>query len=249
MLTAPAPRLAYEALAPSVAAAELPVTVTIGPVLAGESPQGPVELSTFGLIGYRQVLPGALTEVWDGGAKRWLPEGGVVAATQLAYRPDQPDPWYGVVVAAGGTDASGNPQYAKAVGGYPSYTFRALFVSRTGEAFLTGPSEAVVFAGVADRNLMVLGPGEGERPDEATEARLLLKNTGRQVIGGLVVHRDSPGAEVTLSNSAGASVVLRADGSIELRPASGRTVVIAGDLDAEHVVYRPAGGGVKKALV
>lgn len=249
MLTAPAPQLAYEALGPSVAAAELPVTVTVGPVLAEESPQGPAELSTFGLIGYRQVLPGALAEVWDADTSRWLPEGEVAAATQLAYLPEQPDPWQGIVVAAGGTDAYGDPQFAKAVGGYPSYSFHALFISRAGEVFLSGPSEAVTFAGVADRNLMVLGPGEGEEPDEATEARLLLKNTGLQVIGGLVVRRESPGAEVTLSNSAGASVVLRPDGSIELRPASGRTVVVAGDLDAERVVYRPAGGGTKRALV
>jgi len=249
MLTAPAPRLAYEALGPSVAAAELPMTVTVGPVVADGSPQGPVELSKAGLIGYRQVLPGAFTEVWDADQKIWLPEGELAGATQLAYLPELPDPWLGIVVAAGGTDMFGNPQFAKAVGGYPSYSFRALFISHAGEAYLSGPSEAVAFAGVADRNLMVLGPGEGETPDEATEARLLLKNTGLQVIGGLVVHRDSPGAEVTLSNSAGASVVLRPDGSIELRPASGRTVLVAGDLEVEHVVYRPAGGGVKKALV
>jgi hypothetical protein len=249
MLTAPPPQLAYEALAPSVAAVELPVNVTVGPVLAEGLPQGPVELGTFGLLGYRQLLPGALAEVWDANQKVWLPEGEVAGTTQLAYLPEQPDPWQGTVVAGGGTDAFGNAQFGKAVGGYPSYTFRALFISHAGEAFLTGPSAEVTFAGVADRNLMVLGPGEGEKPDEATEARLLLKNTGLQVIGGLMVRRDSPGAEVELSNSAGASVVLRPDGSIELRPASGRTVVVAGDLDTEHIVYRPVGGGVKKSLV
>jgi hypothetical protein len=249
MLTAPAPQLAYEALAPAVAAVELPVTVTVGPVLADGLPQGPVELGTFGLLGYRQVMPGALAEVWDADQKRWLPEGEATGTTQLAYLPEQPDPWLGMVVAGGGIDAFGNPQFGKAVGGYPSYTFRALFISHAGEVFLTGPSASVTFAGVADRNLMVLGPGDGEQPEDATEARLLLKNTGLQVIGGLVVRRDSPGAEVTLSNSAGASVVLRPDGSIELRPASGRTLVVAADLETEHVVYRPAAGGPKRTLV
>jgi len=43
--------------------------------------------------------------------------------------------------------------------------------------------------------------------------------------------------------------VLWPDGSVELRPAPGRTVVVAGDLETEHVVYRPGGGGAKKTLV
>ena len=66
------------------------------------------------------------------------------------------------------------------------------------------------------------------------------------MIGGLRSHRSSPGAEVTLSNAAGASVVLRPDGSIELRPAA-RPLrsLVAGDLETERITYLPAGGGPK----
>ena len=249
MLTVPAPALAYEPLAPSVAAAELPVTVLVGPLLDEGVPQTPVELSRFALVTYRQAVPGALAEVWDDQQKQWLLEGAPVAGSALAFLPDQPSPWQATVVAAGGQDANGASQFAKAAGGFPSYWFRALFSSRAGEVAVSGPSQGVTFGGIADKNLMVLGPGDGEQPDEATEARLLLKSPALQVIGGLVVHRDSPGAQVTLSNAAGAAVVLRPDGSIELSPGPGGTVVVAGDLETDRIVYSPAAGGPKRTLV
>lgn len=248
MLTVPVPQLTYEALAPSVAAIELPLTVTVGPVQLDSAPQTPVELRTFSLVGYRQPSPAGDPEVWDPAAKQWAAEGTAVADTPMAYLPEQSAPWEGTIVAAAGQDTSGQPQFVKAIGGYPSYWFRALFAGGE-EVALSGPSESVTFGGVADRNLLVLGAGEGERPEDATEARLLLKNTARQVIGSLVIRRDSPGAEATLSNAAGASVVLKPDGSIELHPAAGRRVVVAGNLETERVTYRPAAGGVKKTLV
>lgn len=247
MLTVPPPQLTYEALAPSVAALELPVFVTVGPVDQDGVPQTPVELRTYSLITYRHLMPGAMTEVWDDDRKEWLEEGAAVPGSTLAYLAE-PDPWQGVIVGAGGEDVLGRPQFSPGTGGYPAYSFRALFISQD-EVALTGPSAAVSFVPIADRNLMVLGPGDGEKPDNATEARLQLKNPSLQVIGGLVVRRDSPGAEVTLSNAAGAAVVLQADGSIELRPAPGRRVSVTGDLETERVVYRPDGGGAKKTLV
>jgi hypothetical protein len=241
MLTVPLPRLAYEPLAPGVAAAEQPLSVTVGPVLDGPRPQTPVELRTFGLVGYRRSAPGALLDVWDPEGKQWWPEGTAVAAETLAFRDDQPDPWQAVLVAGGGD------RFALGQGGYPAYSFRALFTGAD-ETAISGPSDSVSFGSVADRNLMVLGPGDGEKPESATQARVLLKDTALQVIGGLVVRRDVPGAEVTLSNAAGASVVLRPDGAIELRPAAGRGVTVAGDIETERVVYRPAGGGAKQTL-
>jgi hypothetical protein len=51
-----------------------------------------------------------------------------------------------------------------------------------------------------------------------------------------------------LANSAGAAVILQPDGSIELRPAPGRSVRVTGDLDTERIRYAPAGGGPKTTL-
>jgi hypothetical protein len=247
VITVPAPTLAYDALAPGVAPLELPLTVQVGAVLGDDAVLTPVELTRFELLPYRRLSAGALTEIWDTKQKTWVPEGDPAEADPFAFLADQPVPWQGLVVAAGGTDAAGQPQYAKALGGFPSYTFRAMF-STTDEVAVSASSPAVSFAPVADKNLMVMGPGDGEKPDEATEARVLLKNPALATIGGLVVHRDSPGAEVTLSNAAGASVVLRPDGSIRLRPGPGRSVVVDGDLETGRITYQPGGGGVRVTL-
>jgi hypothetical protein len=53
-------------------------------------------------------------------------------------------------------------------------------------------------------------------------------------------------------NTAGsplASVALLGDGSIRLRPALGRAVIVDGDLEAEHIRYLPIGSSVKQNLV
>lgn len=250
MITVPAPSLAYDALAPGVAARELPLTVGLPDVTDDGAALGPADLTTFGLVGYRQLTAGALREVWTPPAKAWLPDLGPDPATgtPLAFMAGDPRPWQGIVVAAGGTDAFGAPVFAAGVGGYPAYSFAGVFAGKTGDAVLGGSSASVSFGSVADRNLMVIGPADGEKPDNATEARVLLKDPAFTVIGGLVVHRDSPGAQVTLSNAAGASVVLLPDGSVEVRPAAGRSLLVTGDLEADRITYQPAGGGPRQVL-
>ncbi len=211
-------------------------------------------LSTFGFFVYRQVTSSAASEIWNDADKAWQLEGSTPpqaapTPTQFAHEADQPKPWHGIVVAAGGQDANGQPQFSAAVGGYPLYSVRALFSTKDrSELTLSGPSDNVTFASLSDSNLMVLGPGDDEQPDNATQARIMLKNPAMSVIGRVLIERDSPGARVTLDNASGASIVLHPDGHIELRPAAGEQVVIAGDLDVDHITYLPAGGGAKKVL-
>ena len=251
MLTAAPPALAYEG-APGVATLEKPVDVLVGPVDADGTILGPGRLRTFGYFLYRRAGAGTGVEVWDDTGKRWAPagDGGAVPVpAALAYQEGEAALWRGIIVAAGGTDAGGQPQFEKAVAGYPLYSVRAYFVAADGaEAFLTGPSENVAFAGVADRNLVVMGAGDGEEIASATMARFLLRSSSLQDIGGLRVVRDSPGARVTIENAAGASIVLHPDGRIELTPAPGQGVVVNGDLETERLTYRPAGGGGKQVL-
>jgi hypothetical protein len=252
VLTIPAPTLDFEPQAAGVAALELPLTVALGPVTQDGATLAPPDLATSGMVSYRTLTPGSQPEVWAPDLKQWLPEAGDAAVAQpLAFLPEEPQPWQGLVVAAGAVDASGAPVYASSgASGFPTYSFAALFVTHGEEAGLSGNSPPVSFRSVSDRNLMVLGPGDGEKPEQATQARLQLRSTSLATIGGLVIDRDSPGAEVTLSNSAGASVVLRPDGTIELRPAAGRNVVVTGDMETERITYLPAtGGGPKKNLM
>ncbi len=252
MLTVTAPALQYEGVETGIATLERPVDVRVGPVSSDGAILGVEALSTFGFFVYRRSNPGAALDIWDEGEKAWTSELVSVdrAPTQLAYQPDDDAPWQGIIVAAGGRDAAGEPQFEKAVAGYPLYSVRAYFVAADGsEAFLSAPSENVTFASVSDKNLVVMGPGEGEELDAATQARVQLRDPSLQMVGGVRIDRAAPGATVTIENAAGASVVLHPDGRIEITPAVGRRVVVAGDLETEHITYLPAGSSVKQALL
>lgn len=250
-LTVPTPTLAYNALAPGVAPRELPVTVAIAPVTSAGSALDPVSLAEFGLLVLRRVTAAGPSQVWSSTAKAWAPDpgGGYTAlpGEPLVFDPATAAPWTAILIGSAGQDAAGQPQYAKAVGGFPSYSFRAVFTAKDGQQGASAASESLVFGSVSDASLLVVGPPEDQKPEEATELRFQLKSAARVVIGGLEVHRDAPGARVELRNAAGAAVVLRADGSIELSPAPGRNVV-TGDLDAGRVSYLPSGGGLRKSL-
>jgi len=249
-ITIPAPTLTYDGAGAGPAAIEKPLTVLLGPVTLSGSALGPPQLSRFGFSVVRRSAPGSIPEVWDDAGKHWLPDSpaSTAAPVALSYRDGDPAPWSGILVAGGATDAAGAPAFAKAHNGYPHYAIRGTFGTAGGPTVTGPPSPLFTFAGAADRNLMVIGPGPDEKPEQATQTRLLLLNTALQVIGGMVVDRDSPGAVVTVSNAAGANVVLRADGGIELHPAAGHGVVISGDVETERLTYRPAGGGPKRTL-
>ena len=253
MLTVPKPRLSFEASAGGSATLERPVNVAIGPVRDGAKALGPEALDTFGLFAYRRLSSGAGLELWDDGTKAWRPDPGAALApikpVQLAYKAGEPDPWTGIVVAAGGKDGAGRPQFSRATAGYPLYAFRAWFASKDGAATgLSAPSEGVTFVGVADGNLVALGPGDDEKPETATQARLLLKDPGMRVVGQVLIERASPGARITVQNSTGAAITLHPDGRIELAPAPGQPLVVTGDLEVGRVTYQPSGGGGKLTL-
>ena len=251
MLTVPAPTVAYEPVTPGVATLELPLTIAFGPVTSDGRTVEPVELATFGLVVERRLVPWALPETWDPAAGTWVTAPTDVAATPfspVAFLAGEPQPWQAVLVPGSGKDAGGLPVFTKGVAGAPSYGFAGLFVTTDHEAGLGASSPPLSFVAAADRNLVVMGAGEGEKVESATQARLQLRSTGFATIGGLVVERASGGAQVTVSNSGGASVVLLPDGSIELRPAAGRAVEVVGDLETGRITYAPAGGGPKKTL-
>lgn len=255
MLTVTKPALAYEH-SPGAAALERPLTVLVERVSASDEPGralGPAALATFGFFVYRRAQAGAAPELWDTAAKQWIADPGPALAgrapERFAYKQAEAKPWQGILVAAGGKDAGGAPQFAKAQNGYPLYHARAWFTTTGGlQQGLSEPSDNVAFASVSDQNLVAIGAPEDQQPDQATEARVLLRNTALQVIGRLAIDRDWPGATVTIENAAGASVVLRPDGGIEITPGAGERVVIGGDVETERITYRPAGGGPKRVL-
>jgi hypothetical protein len=254
MLTVPTPQLAYEPLAPGVAALEKPLTVTVGPLAQNGSPVGAADLAASELLTFRRVSSGAPVDLWDDASKAWVADPGAQypagAAARLAFDETQPAPWRGLLVAAGTKDAAGNPQFSRAVAGYPAYWFRARFATKSGAAALSDATPTVGFLSVADMSLIALGPPQGQRPDNATEMHVELRDhaPSADTIGGLVITRAWPGAEVSIANAAGAAVVLKPDGSIELRTAPGRAVAVYADIEVGRVTYIPAAGGAPQAL-
>jgi hypothetical protein len=255
MLSVNVPGLGYDAIGPGLAALELPLSVRFDPVLRLEDampplPVGPEQLSASVLLSYRRMTPAANAEVWDQAAGRWAPDAEVRPDGEpLIFQAEEAMPWWGLVVAGGAEDAAGHPRFATAVGGFPHYWFRGRFETDDGETYeevVSAASDVVAFGSVTDRNRIVLGAGDGEKPESATQARLQLKDPGLSVIGGLVVRRSGSSAEVTLSNAAGASVVLLADGGIELRPAAGREVVVDGTLRTGALWFVPEGSTIPK---
>ncbi|MDQ4054028.1 MAG: hypothetical protein M3237_15185 [Actinomycetota bacterium] len=239
-LTVPAPALEFEPVGPGVALLEKPVTLSVGPVLAEGGVLDPVGMETYGFVVLRRFSAGSPSELWDQARRTWVPDPGPdlggAELTQLAYLDAQ---WKGIVVPAGGEDAAGQPQFDTG----PTYSFRAWFESKTGATGLSPATAGIGFVAAGDRNLLVVAPGDGEQADDATEARFALRDTALQEIGSVLIQRDSPGAQITVSNAAGASVVLMADGSIELRPGSGRRVSVLGELEAEGLYQRFGPGG------
>jgi hypothetical protein len=253
MLTVPKPTFQFEPAGSGAAPMEKPVTVLVSAVKDGPAVLGPDKLETFGFFAYRRLASGSGLEVWDEGAKAWKPDPGETLATlepvQLGFKEGEASPWSGIVVAAGGKDGAGNPQYAKARFGYPIYSFRALFSPKDSPGAVLGPpSDNLTFLSISDTNLFLVGPGEDEKPESATESRLILRSASLQTIGQVRIERAAPGARLTIENAAGASVVLHPDGRIELKPASGRAVFISGDLEAQRITYQPGGGGGRITL-
>jgi hypothetical protein len=162
------------------------------------------------------------------------------AGDPLIHRAELAQPWQAIVLGAGG-----KPPISTATAGYPQYSFRVRFDTAHEEVVTESP--VVTFGSVADRNLMVLGPAEGEKPDNATQARIQLRDPALTTIGGLVIARDAGSARVRLSNSAGASIILQPDGSIDLTPAAGMPVLVTGDLETGRLVYTDASGNRKQA--
>jgi hypothetical protein len=240
ILTVPTPALEFEPVGPGVALLEKPVNLSVGPVVAEGAALEPVGMKTYGFVVLRRLASGSPSELWDPTGKTWVPDPGPdlggAELTQLAYLDAQ---WKGIVVPAGGKDAAGQPQFDTG----PTYSFRAWFESKAGAAGLSPATAGIGFVAVGDRNLLVLAPGDGEKADNATEARFALRNTALQEIGSVLIQRDSPGAQITVSNAAGASVVLMPDGAIELRPGPGRRVSVVGELEAEGLYQRIGPGG------
>ena len=140
--------------------------------------------------------------------------------------------------------------YAKAVGGYPVYSLSRR-VRRQGRCRREWAAERQRQLRRRRRSATCSssGPGDGEKPENATQARMLLKDSGMQRHRRADDHAGHPGGAVRVEQRrrrAAWCSTRTARSSCDR--ASGRRVVVAGDLETERIRYLPAGGSVKQTL-
>jgi hypothetical protein len=206
----------------------------------------------------RAAAPGAPTEVWHSGLKRWRPADDLDPARLVGLPLVPPlegdEPWRTVLIAVGQIDATGSSLIASATGGFPQYRVRGLFHARRGstDAVGLGPeSGPLLFASMTTsaRFAARLTPDA----DHATRVQLTLRNAAARPVA--LIELDASGSQPALTlrsfdsvGSPHASMTLEANGDIVLSPASGRRVVITSDLEVERIRYLPASGLPKKTL-
>jgi hypothetical protein len=251
-LAIPAPTLTGE---PAGASPEIekPLAIKL-PALhfADGTSLGDADVTKIGAFIYRRRA--GVDELWDEQAQVCMAAPGeldALASKQplpLQFKSGEPEPWTGTLVALGLKDKSGAPRFGKQVGGLPRYFVR-VFAQANKEGVvhrgLGQPSAEVAFESAIDnqRFAVELDPSEAR---DATRVRLALKNSNRALAGWLEV-RASGGQEVEIvkcdaGGNAQSSLLLADDGSIRLRPAAGREIVLEGTLRAERVRYLNAAG-------
>jgi len=258
-LLVPPPAFAFKPLPGGFAPAEGVVTIAFAAVRFSDGTAMTTDdyAGAFALL-TRAAAPGAPSEVWHAGLKRWGPAGELdparISGLPLVPPLEGNEPWRTVLIASGQLDASGGPFIASAAGGFPQYHVRGLFRARRGsiDAVGLGPEGAPLrFASTtASSQFAATLTPDAEHP---TRAQLTLKNAAARPVA--LIELDATGSHPALTlrsfdsmGSPHASVTVEADGDIFLSPAAGRRVVITSDLEVERVRYLPASGLPKKTL-
>jgi hypothetical protein len=240
-----------------LASLEKPVEVLGGPVTFANGQAFTAEnLGKAGYFVFRQVLAGAVEEIWNESGKRWqafIP-GDLASLEPAAFAPQPGAPltWKATLVAAGQQDAQKHAKFAKAAPAFPRYTLRAYFASMVGPAAaaplgaeaavvsgLSAPSLPLRFTSIQDAAQAGLRMPEGQTPETAEEVRYFLRVNGMDA-GWVLLQHSGAGALVEVGNSAGARVRLLPTGDIVLQPAAGRRLFVEGALETDQVFYQPS---------
>jgi hypothetical protein len=256
-LTLPVPVLRWPPPSPQPEI-ESPVEVAEGSITYPDGAPLPADdVLKLGAFVYR--LAGGAEEIWDEAGQQWQPAPADPAALgglgplPLSFKAGDPQPWQGVIVALGQKDRTGADRFATAVAGLPRYHVRVFASARRAgveHTGLSGASTAFLFASAADsqRFAVILAP---RNPRECETARIELKGAALQPAAFVELRASGSAVEIANCDGMGgvlARIQLTAAGDIQLQPAAGRRIVLAGELEADLVHYRPQGSATKVYL-
>ena len=236
-----------------------PVTLTLAPLsLADGSVPLADEVSKVGV--FVQRADGLL---WHDKQQVWVtppsdPEG-FAALEPLALTPKADTPpgtpaaYQAELIATGQKDKAGAPRFVALNDGGDAYRLRSFaLVKKAGMLHIGLGTASSDLRFVRLQGEERFGPMfDTDGPQDCTDVRFRLRDASGQFSAWLRL-RSSP-REVELANfdatgSPLASVRLTASGDIELHPATGKKVLVTGDLEAEGIRYQPFGGGAKQTL-
>jgi hypothetical protein len=250
----PAPVLDHDPAGP-VAEYEQPVTVKLPAFVIPGGPLTQADVKQLGAFVYRRS--GGSEDIWNETTQLWQAVPADLSALKplpLQYKEGDPLPWQGMLIAAGQKDKNGAERFAKVTAGQPRYVLRASAELKRGideYSGLSAASEEITFVGAADNQRFGVEL-EPPKAREAVRARMQLRDASRTPVGWLEI-RTQGGREVEIvkcddGGNPLSSVLLADDGSIHLRPAAGREIVLEGDLRARRVRYEPYASGVLTEL-
>ena len=247
-LPLPDPQLGWAPAGP--AQLEQPVEVRL-PALPYPDGTEAVEADALRIGAYVHRFDAAGERVWDEKAQSWIDVPADLAALQpvpFIYKAGDPLPWQGTLIAIGMQDKDKQPRFAKAAGGAPIYRLRAYAHFKTADAEYQGLSAySAPLAFVSGLENLPFSIEMLPDPQAPQRVSIKLKNAALAPAGYLEI-RAAGGQEVEIANCSAsgaklAEVLLAADGSIRLKPASGQKIVLEGDLLAQRIRYQPDSGG------
>ena len=248
-LQLPAPELSWKpAGAPHI---EQPVEVKLPPILLdGGAEATDADAQKVGAYVYRLGFGGE--QLWNESEQRWtaVPDDpAALPPLPLTYKPGNPRPWQGMLVAIGMKDKDGEDRFAKAAGGTPRYRLRAYARFKRDGAeyagFSAASSELAFVSGKESQRFTVkMDPEDVQQVEEVT---FLLKNASLAAAAHLKLSTvDDQAVEIATPLAA---VWIAVDGSIHLKPAGGMKIVLEGNLETGQINYLSSDGVTRKNLL
>jgi hypothetical protein len=158
-----------------------------------------------------------------------------------------------VLAAAGQTDQDGAPRFLPVEEGGGAYQVRLfLRAKRAGVVFLglSPASAALRFTRTVGKERFKI-EFDTDGPQDCAVVTLRLADAAQVPAAFLRLRAGTRDAELAVCDGFGvvrARIRLTAEGDIELSPAPGRRLIVNANVEAEHIRYRPSGGGAKKDL-